>query len=100
MARQPMITRTITTTKCKVLCVNIAEEKPVTIEVVIPRTYKDEKAILKQVEKAITDENMKPVHISESVEVETLYGMSEQDFIASAKVLPARGTKESAEVND
>ena len=53
MARQPMVTRTITTTKCKVLCLDLVQEKPFTQEVVLPRTYKDEKAMMSRLSTVI-----------------------------------------------
>lgn len=97
MARVPMITRTIQTTKCSVLCVDIENKTTTTKEITIPRTYKDEKTMIKQVEKAIADENIKPVNIITSVVIETLYGMPEQEFIDKATVLPTRGTTENTD---
>ena len=49
MARLPMVTRTITTTKVNVLCLDIEHAKPCNKVVTIPRTYKDEETILKKV---------------------------------------------------
>ena len=98
MARVPMVTRTITTTKAKVLCVSIVENKTFEQEVALPRTYKDEKSLMKQVKAVLENENVKPVHVISTEEVETLYGMSEQEFITSAKILPPRtATKEGEE---
>ena len=37
MARVPMVTRTITTTNAKVLCVSIAENKTFEQEIALPR---------------------------------------------------------------
>lgn len=90
MARAPMVTRTIQTTRVNVLCLNIEEGEPFNKEVVIPRTYKDEKHMLKAAEKVINSDTAKAVHIVDSNVEETLYGMSEQDFITLAKVLPPR----------
>ena len=95
MARQPMVTRTITTTKAKVLCLDLVAETPFTQEVVLPRTYKDEKAMLKKIEPLINSDTIKVVHV-QSVEIEeTLYGMTEQEFIAAAKILPPREKTEN-----
>ena len=90
MARVPMVTRTITTTNAKVLCVSIVENKTFEQEVTLPRIYKDEKSLMKQVKAVLENENVKPVHVISTEEVETLYGMSEQDFITSAKILQPR----------
>ena len=97
MARVPMVTRTITTTKDKVLCVSIVENKTFEQEVVLPRTYKDEKSLMKQVKAALENENVKPVRVISTEEVETLYGMSEQGFIQLAKILPPRTSAKETE---
>lgn len=93
MPRIPMVTRTIQTTTVNVLCLDVESAEPFNKEVVIPRTYKDEKAMLKAVESAVNTEKVKAVHIVGHNVNETLYGMSEQDFIARATVLPSRDCK-------
>lgn len=90
MARIPMVTRTIQTTTANVLCLNIKEGEPFNKEVVLPRTYKDEKSMMKVVEKLINTDDVKAVHIVRAEVNETLYGMTEQEFIAAARVLPDR----------
>lgn len=90
MARQPMVTRTFMTTKVKILAVNVENEETSTVELVLPRTYKDKAAMLKMAQKIIDNEQLKYVHVIDFEEVETLYGMSESDFIIHAKVLPPR----------
>ena len=90
MARIPMVTRTIQTTTANVLCLNIKEGEPFNKEVVLPRTYKDEKSMMKVVEKVINTDEVKAVHIVHTEVNETLYGMTEQEFIAAARVLPDR----------
>ena len=90
MARIPMVTRTIQTTTANVLCLNIKEGEPFNKEVVLPRTYKDEKSMMKVVEKLINTDDVKAVHIVHTEVNETLYGMTEQEFIAAARVLPDR----------
>lgn len=93
MARTPMITRTVTTTKAKVLCINLEDEKPFVQEVVLPRTYKDERSMLKRIKPLIESDTVKVVHVQSTETVETLYGMSEQQFIDTATILPPRNTK-------
>ena len=90
MARIPMVTRTIQTTTANVLCLNIKEGEPFNKEVVLPRTYKDEKSMMKAVEQLINTDDVKAVHIVHTDVNETLYGMTEQEFIAAARVLPDR----------
>ena len=96
MARAPMVTRTIQTTEVNVLCLDINKGEPFNQKVVLPRTYKDEKHMLKAVEKVIDSDSVKAVHIVDSTVNETLYGMSEQDFITFAKVLPPRNNNADA----
>ena len=97
MARQPMVTRTIQTTHATVLCLNIAEAEPFNQTVILPRTYKDEKTMMKLVEKLINTDNIKAVHIVDSEVHEALYGMTEADFIANAVILPARSNKDASD---
>ena len=90
MARKPMVTRTIQTTRCNVLCLNIVEGEPFNKEIILPRTYKDEKHLMKQVESVINTDEVKAVHVVRTEIEETLYGMDEQKFIENAEILPPR----------
>lgn len=96
MARKPMVTRCITTTKVDVLCVNTLTAETFTKTVTLPRTYKDEKKLMKQLEAVINNDGIKAVHPIHTEEVETLYGMSEQTFIDNAVVLDKDTRKELA----
>lgn len=91
--REPMVTRTIITTQCNVLCLNLETAEPFNKEVTLPRTYSDEKKLFKMVQQIIDSDTEKAVHIVDTMTIETLYGMTEADFIANADVLPPRGTK-------
>ena len=97
MARQPMVTRTITTTKAIVMCLDIIKGEPFTKAIIVPRTYKDDEALLKKVKSVIETDDVKAVHIVSKEEIETLYGMTEQDFIENAKVLPPRNAQGEAD---
>ncbi len=92
MARQLMVTRTFMTTKVKILAVNVETEETSTVEMTLPRTYKDNEAILKMAEKVNENSVLRLVHVISSEVVETLYGMTEADFIANAKPLPPRNS--------
>lgn len=99
MARKPMITRTITTTRVQALALNLDTHENEAITVILPRTYKDDNALEKALKEAKVPAGLKPVLVLSSEVIETLYGMSEEDFIDAAEVLPARGVKaENAEV--
>lgn len=93
MARQPQVTRTIQTTKANVLCIDLVNEQPFTQEVVLPRTYKDEKSMLKKIKPIVENDNIKVVHVQNFTVESTLYGMTEEEFILAAHILPARTAK-------
>ena len=94
MPRKPMVTRTIVTTKVNVLCLDIKREESFNKVVTLPRTYKDEKKLLKKVEEVVNTDDVKAVRIVDKEEVKTLYGMTEQDFITNAIVLDPATRKE------
>lgn len=93
MARQPQVTRTIQTTKCNVLCIDLVNEQPFTKEVVLPRTYKDERSMMKKLKPMLDSETVKVIHVQSFVVESTLYGMTEEEFISVAHILPARTSK-------
>ena len=97
MARKPMVTRTITTTKVNALCLDVLTSEPCNKVAVLPRTYKDDKTLLKKTQELIETDNLKVVHIVDKEEVETLYGMTEQDFIEKAVVLDPETRKPESE---
>lgn len=85
-----MVTRTILTTEVSVLCLDLIKSEPFNMDVTLPRTYKDEKTMMKKVSALIDNDERKAVHIVHSQVVETLYGMPEEEFIIAAEVLPPR----------
>lgn len=93
MARIPMVTRTITTTKVNVMCLDVEKGEPCNIYVTVPRTYKDDEILLKEAKRIIEIENpgVKTVYVVGKDIIETLYGMTEQEFMKYAKELPPRG---------
>lgn len=97
MARVPMVTRTITTTKAIVMCLDVEAGEPFNMEVIVPRTYKDNESLMKTVKPIVETDTVKPVYIVDKTEIETLYGMPEQDFIKHATVLPERTAKPEKE---
>lgn len=94
MARKPMVTRTIVTTKVNVLCLDIQSAESFNKAVTLPRTYKDEKKLFKKVEEVVNTDDVKAVHVVDKEEVETLYGMTEQDFVTNATILDPVTRKE------
>ena len=94
MARVPMVTRTIPTTKVHMFCVNTEDRSTFEQDFVLPRTYKDEQKMMKALEKALDGEPVKPVQILAYEVQETLYGMTEAEFVLYGQVLPPREKKE------
>ena len=88
--REPKVTRTIETTVVKGLCVNPETKEVFEKEITLPRTYKDEKTLKKAIEKATIDEDFKVVSVISTDVNKTLYGMTEEKFIANAEILPDR----------
>lgn len=97
MARKPMVTRTITTTKANVLCMDIQTAEPFNKVVTLPRTYKDDKTLMKKVQEVVETDTVKAVHVVDKKEVETMYGMTEQEFIQKAVVLDPETRRPEAE---
>lgn len=87
MARKPMVTRTIQSTYCSVLCADTEKGEMFNKEIILPRTYKDDKAMLKAACKALETETVKPVAIATSSVRYELYGMDEDFFINNATIL-------------
>jgi predicted transcriptional regulator YheO len=90
MARVAMVTRTMQTTEVNVLCLNIQTAEPFNKDLVLAGTFKDNKAMMKAVSAQVDNDAQKAVVITTSKVVETLYGMTEDEFIKNAKVLPPR----------
>ena len=93
MARVPMVTRTIPTTAAQIVCVNVEDRSVFEQIITLPRTYKDENKLMKQIEAVLKNEPVKPIGILKTEVHETLYGMSEQDFIKNATVLDPKTRK-------
>lgn len=98
MARIPMVTRTIKSTVCNTLCVNITTGETYEESITVPRVYEDDKALMKVLSKVYDVEGEKKALFVKSKDVqETLYGMEESEFIKVAKVLPPRTKEENTE---
>lgn len=92
----PMVTRTCITTKVTLMCVDTSQGEVFNATVEIPRSHKDMNKLLKLCKEAYGEtDTHKVVSIVSTEELETLYGMTEVDFIANATILPKRGEKEA-----
>lgn len=87
--RKPMVTRTIESTKARVLCVNIKDNSTSTIEVILPRTYKTPDKALKVAKEKLNTDVLNAVHIMDMTVEKQLYGMTEEDFVRYAAPIKA-----------
>lgn len=92
MARQRMVTRTIEQTTVEVMTLNVTTAEVSIKEYTIGGTYTDTE-LLKKLKKLFETDEIKLVHIENQKTEELLLGMTEEDFIRLATVLPPRGTK-------
>lgn len=97
MARARKVTRTISSTKVIVMCVDTETAKVENYEVEIAGVYSDEKKLMKAVTNVVETETLKPVSVLSTEVIETLYGMDEQKFIEMAQVLLPRDKKEDTD---
>lgn len=89
MAREKMVTRTIVRTNVKAMFVDIANKSVLESSFVLTGEY-DEKSALKELEKIVDTNAIKPVSIISMEKEEILFGMSEQDFVTFGHVMESR----------
>ena len=89
MARVPQVTRTITQTPVKLLVVNKDSKETEIVEVELPRTYKDEEAVKRFIERnGILPEHQILSFVEEVGEpIHTRYAMTEERFARLAVVI-------------
>ena len=95
MARERMVTRTVATAEyvCMTVNVNTRQVEDITVSIPSGMTM-TEKARQKAISDALPETNTLVQITSETVK-EILYGMTEDDFIKYAKVLPPRTKADS-----
>lgn len=89
MARTRMITRTIEQTTARTMCLRV-DTAEVTIEEYTIGGSPDNEELLKKLKAIYETDNFKVVAIQDSYTETRLLGMSEEDFIRFAEVLPPR----------
>lgn len=96
MARERMVTRTVELTIAEVMTLDTTTAEVRVIPYEIGGGLTDPGAILKAVKKLYETDTFKCVAVQSVAVKEILYGMTEAEFIAHAKILPPR----SGNVND
>lgn len=99
MAKERMVTRTLTITTVEVMSVDITTATTGTDRFDIVGDHNFYTA-LKAVKELYETDTTKIVTITELVLNDYLYGMPESDFIKMAKILPPRNTTKVGEEND
>lgn len=99
MAREKMVTRTLTITSVEVMTVDITSATTGTARFDIVGDHTFDTA-LKAVKELYETETTKIVTITDLVLNDYLYGMPESEFIKMAKILPSRTTTKVGEEND
>lgn len=88
MARQPMVTRNIKAYDCTVFGVNRETEQTEERLFTVSAKLKTDKAIIKSLTKQ--DGEFIPLEVKNKNAKATLYGMTENEFIAAAKIMQPR----------
>lgn len=89
MGKKRMITRTIMQTTAQVMTLNVSTADVQILQYDIGGQYTDAE-LLSKLKKIFETDTLKLVHIESQVCNELLLGMSEEDFIRLAEVLPPR----------
>lgn len=89
MARKRMITRMIMQTTAQVMTLNVTTAEVQIYSYDIGGQYTDEE-LLQKLKKIFETDTLKLVHIESQVCKDLLLGMTEDDFIRLAEVLPPR----------
>lgn len=97
MANVKMVTRTIEQTTAEVMCVDTNTAQVTVNSYTIGGTYADED-LLKKLKKLFEADGIVIVKIESQHTEQLLLGMTEEDFIRYAKVLPPRQIKKESEV--
>lgn len=101
MARQRMVTRTMVTTVCTILCVDVETSDTKQLVFKLPRIYKNDKQVLNAVEAVLEADidniyggKIKPVFVVCIDTEKHLYGMTEQTFLDHANEIVKNNAKE------
>ena len=92
MGRIAMVTRTINFTQVTALTVDVVAQATATQVYTLSGTFADNDKLIKALKKEYESDTVKIVSVIDADVQERLYGMTEQEFMSLAKVLPPRKT--------
>lgn len=81
MRKENMVTRTIKSTHCVLMCVDTSIGEVKNIDVTLPRTYKEVSGMLARAKELYDTNTLKCVEVVDYEEKECLMGMPESVFI-------------------
>ena len=84
MARVPVVTRTIKSTKCIIMGVDIQTGEVENKAIILPRTYADDAKMLRKAKEKAETETFKVVQVVSYEVLEQKYGMPEEKFVELA----------------
>ena len=85
-----MVTRTINFTEVTALTVDVVAQSTATQVYTLSGTYAENEKLIKALKKEYESDTIKIVSVLSTEVQEKLYGMTEQEFMSLAKVLPPR----------
>lgn len=97
MAREKMVTRSVSQTTAEVMTIDVITAEVQIREYTIGGTYDTNEILLKKLQKLFQTDTFKLVHINATTVEDLLLGMAEEDFIRYATVLPPRSAKKERE---
>ncbi|MBO7731598.1 MAG: hypothetical protein J6S67_03575 [Methanobrevibacter sp.] len=95
MAKESLITRTVTTTIADVYCVDIDSKEGFNTDVILPGKYKSDEALFKAVQKSVDTPNVKALSIESKREETAIRAVKESWFIDNSFII-TRGSKNTA----
>ena len=96
MARERMVTRTVDEAEVKVMTLTVSTQEVGNATYKISATI-DRHKVLPYIQKNFDTAEVKNVVVTDYTVHEILYGMTEQEFISRAKILPPRTTTTTEE---
>lgn len=97
MAREKMITRTIMETTARIMCLDVKSAEVSINDYKIGGEWSNENSLLEKLQSIYNTDTFKLVHIESVTKEEVLLGMTVEDFMRYAKVLPPRTKAEVEE---
>lgn len=88
--RKPIISRTMTVTKVKAMCVHLDTQEMFEYDDTLPRSFKTREKLEKAIRKLVDTTETRFCYVVEANEEQRLYAMTEEDFLRNAKVVTDR----------